>query len=341
MATPRLTIGIPVYKRLDLLPNALRSVAAQTYPNIELLISDNGQNGEALVKLIEQNYDRPYILRVHPTTVDITANFNTLVNHATGEYFTLLCDDDEITPDFAAEMVGLLEAHPTAALAIPRHERIDEQGKLEWKGMLQRPERMTGESFVEAWSLRDYDLVSSAVTHMARTAEVRRMGGFRAFPRAIYSDDLLWVQLSLGRDVVLAQRAAFRWRVDAASTGHTSNWQQVAEANRQYQQAIDTDPSIQAYARTHAKQWPKLRRYIVSASTSYYLSLWSTVYRTRLSTGEWLRAGFALPPIAAYYRRVLLTLLVPAPARALIGDMRLQMKRRIPALYTAYRRLMG
>ena len=45
---PLVTIALPVYRRLDYLPQALESVRAQDYPNVELLLSDNGPNGDRL-----------------------------------------------------------------------------------------------------------------------------------------------------------------------------------------------------------------------------------------------------------------------------------------------------
>ena len=60
---PLVTIAVPVYKRMHFLPNALRSVAAQDYPNIELLVSDNGENGPELQDLVSEHYPRPFSLQ--------------------------------------------------------------------------------------------------------------------------------------------------------------------------------------------------------------------------------------------------------------------------------------
>lgn len=42
------TIAIPVYRRLNYLPGVLSAVALQNYDEIELIVSDNGQNGTAV-----------------------------------------------------------------------------------------------------------------------------------------------------------------------------------------------------------------------------------------------------------------------------------------------------
>ncbi len=55
-ADPRVTIAIPVYKRLRFLPQCLQSIAEQDYPEIELLVSDNGENGQELRELVAEHY---------------------------------------------------------------------------------------------------------------------------------------------------------------------------------------------------------------------------------------------------------------------------------------------
>ena len=47
------SIGVPIYKRLEYLPSILKMVYAQDYPSIELIISDNGQNGTKVREIIE------------------------------------------------------------------------------------------------------------------------------------------------------------------------------------------------------------------------------------------------------------------------------------------------
>ena len=46
------TVAIPVYKRLTYVAQAIQSVAAQDYPAIELIVSDNGCNGDAVINLV-------------------------------------------------------------------------------------------------------------------------------------------------------------------------------------------------------------------------------------------------------------------------------------------------
>ena len=97
---PVVTIGIPTYNRANgYLPEALESALAQTYPNLEIVVSDNGSsdNTEAVVR----SYADPRIryFRQQPP-VSPNDNFNFCLQQANGVYFLMLHDDDVIDPGF-------------------------------------------------------------------------------------------------------------------------------------------------------------------------------------------------------------------------------------------------
>ena len=52
------TVGIPIYKRLEYLPSVLKIVGWQDYPNVELIVSDNGMNGPAVREIVDRYYSR-------------------------------------------------------------------------------------------------------------------------------------------------------------------------------------------------------------------------------------------------------------------------------------------
>ena len=97
------TVAIPVFGRLEYLPRALESVRRQDYQNVELIVSDNGSNA-AVEDLVDRYYGRPYRFRRNPATVPLAVHFNQLVDAASGEYFALLSDDDEISPNFLSAL---------------------------------------------------------------------------------------------------------------------------------------------------------------------------------------------------------------------------------------------
>ena len=99
----------------------LRMVAAQDYPSIELLISANGENGTKVREIIEANYRGAYRFRENPSTVNMAVHLNQIIHEASGDYFHLLNDDDEMSPNFISELVH-------GARTTPRKPRLPTRG---------------------------------------------------------------------------------------------------------------------------------------------------------------------------------------------------------------------
>ncbi len=96
---PLVTIGISTYNRANgYLRSALESALAQTYSNLEIVVSDNGSS-DATADLLA-SYDDPRLRVVRqPTNIGANGNFNACLREAKGEWFLLLHDDDLIDPD--------------------------------------------------------------------------------------------------------------------------------------------------------------------------------------------------------------------------------------------------
>ena len=172
------TIGVPVYRRLNYLPGVLNAVARQDYADIELIVSDNGQNGTTVRDIVAEHYPRPYRLRQTDVTVDLPAHHHQVLAEATGEYFVWLADDDLIGDTFVSELVSLLERDPGVTVAIARQEVIDTQGMVLRRSSDQVPHRLAGDDFIELWTAYGYENYS---TVLARTRDVRRCGGMATF----------------------------------------------------------------------------------------------------------------------------------------------------------------
>ena len=48
------TIGIPTYRRSDLLDKTLNSIFLQTYKNIKIIVSDNGTDSDLITPIIDK-----------------------------------------------------------------------------------------------------------------------------------------------------------------------------------------------------------------------------------------------------------------------------------------------
>lgn len=322
------TIGIPVYKRLEYLPHVLNIVASQDYPNIEILVSDNGLNGTAVPDIIKKHYHRPYTFRQNLSTVGMSAHFNQLIHAASGKYFIVLADDDEITPNYVSELVHLVERHPEASVAMAIQETIDEAGNLIRRSKDTIPEVLSGLDFIRTtWGTQEYGY-QSLCTFLAETEKLRACRGFPDIWGATSDEDLLVIKLCLDNYIVFSTRCAFRKRFYESSAGYAMPIQDLARGIRDFLRVLDSDSMILEYAALHPVEWREARRYLVDMAWKTYYYRWTGLYEKRLTSAQWIRAAFGLPFIPAYYN---------AASRTLIGSFLSTLKTRLPAAYKIYR----
>ncbi len=324
------TVGIPVYKRLQYLPRVLEVVTSQDYPNIELIVSDNGMNGGAVQEILKRHYPTARF-RQNAETVDIITHFNQIIHQASGDYYVPLQDDDEISSNYVSELVKLLERYPQASFAMGVQETIDEAGVFLRKSSESVPELLSGTDFVRAvWETHEYKFEALS-TFLVRTQDLRAAGGFPDFWKGTSSDDALIVRLCLDRFVALSPRCAYRKRFFGASYGYAMTAADLARGIKDFLKFLDRDPVIIQFARRQPSAWAGIKRVLVDKSWKTYYYRWIDIYRGRLSTLQWVRAGFSLPLIPEYYKAVTHTWL--SASKAVAGRaIRERLGRRAPAV---------
>jgi len=311
------TVAIPVYRRFEMLASVLRCVGLQDYPHIELLVSDNGMNGARVPEIVRENYSRPFRFRSNSVTVPMVAHFNQLPREASGHYFMMLCDDDEISPNYVSDLVGILESDAGISAAFGREEIVDLSGRILHTSSAGVPPRMTGEEFIRAWCTYRYGF-NSWVTFLGRTADIRAVGGMPEFRWGTHSDDGLLVKISLGDQIAFSQRSTFRKRKYSESAGRSISCQDLADDTRGFLRFLESDPSIQEFATAHPHQWAESKKLLIKMTWETYLGRWQTMYREQLSWISWVMAACAIPFIPDYYRAV---------CRAIIDDQKSSMLR--------------
>jgi glycosyltransferase involved in cell wall biosynthesis len=289
------TIGIPVYKRLDYLPNVLRIVAAQDYPHIDLLVSDNGMNGNNVQPIVDQYYSKPYRFRQNPATVSGSSHYNQLIQNASTEFVIILADDDEISPNFVSELIRVQEKYPEASAVVAREELIDLSGNVLRRSKDTVPEVLRGEEFIRTtFETHEYGY-GSLCTFLAKTGTLKANGGFPEIWGASGDEDILMIKLALGSSIAFATRCAFRKRFHETSGGFAISPKDLARGIREFVKVLDSDPTILKYAAAHPAEWKKLRDYAAQNAWGTYYSRWKSMYCERLSTPKWIAAAFQLP----------------------------------------------
>jgi glycosyltransferase involved in cell wall biosynthesis len=90
---------------------------AQTYPSLELVISDNGSTDdtEDVCRELEKADGRISYHR-QPENIGLLNNFRFVASAATGTYFRWIGDDDRLHPEFATKCVEAFEQDPRLVL---------------------------------------------------------------------------------------------------------------------------------------------------------------------------------------------------------------------------------
>lgn len=94
---PLVSVGIPTFNRPEGLRRTLQLISAQTYRNLEILISDNASPGpetERVVRGFSVTDERIKYFR-QPANIGAIANFRFVLAKASGDYFMWAADDDE------------------------------------------------------------------------------------------------------------------------------------------------------------------------------------------------------------------------------------------------------
>lgn len=110
---PLVSIGVPVRNGAVHLAEALESVAAQDYPNIEVVICDNDSADDTAAIARRYAAVDPRFRYLHNgSDIGFLGNFRRALDESRGTYFTWLAHDDLLLhPSYIGTLVGYLESH--------------------------------------------------------------------------------------------------------------------------------------------------------------------------------------------------------------------------------------
>ncbi len=106
---------IPTYRRPQLLRRAITSVLNQTYPNFQACVYDNASGDETaqIVKEFSQKDPRVHYY-CHSENIGMVKNFNFGLQRVGTPYFSFLCDDDILLPNFYEKALEGFQKYPEA-----------------------------------------------------------------------------------------------------------------------------------------------------------------------------------------------------------------------------------
>jgi glycosyltransferase involved in cell wall biosynthesis len=204
--SPLVSVVIPCYGQGPYLEEAIESVLAQTYAQVEIVVVDDGSPDNA-ARLATRF---PWVRCVRQANAGLAAARNTGIRESEGEVLVFLDADDRLLPRALESGVAQLRDHPEAAFAFGRYRRMDLQG-----GRLENDEQPRPDADPYSVFLR-YNYAGIPATSIYRRSALEDAGNFdETLPGA--EDYDLGLRLSRDHAVIPHDEFVAEYRVHGSS----------------------------------------------------------------------------------------------------------------------------
>jgi glycosyltransferase involved in cell wall biosynthesis len=180
MSSPRVSVIIPCFNLGQYLDEAVESVLAQTYPDFEIVVVDDGSTDER-TKVLLDDYRRPATKVVRSENRGLPAAKNLGLAHSSGAYVSMLDADDRLAPGFLEKSVAALDG--SADVSFVSH----------WLRTFGDEVREWTPSRCDFPSLLDVNTVNGAA--LVRRSALESVGGFDESMRDGCEDWDIWITL--------------------------------------------------------------------------------------------------------------------------------------------------
>lgn len=126
---PLVTVIISSYNHAPYIEEAIDSVYTQTYPNIELLVVDDGSpdNSVEILTHLQKKYGFDLLIQQNK---GLSKTLNETIARAKGEYIIQLGSDDIMLPERIAKQIAYIQDKPEVGICGSNMDMIDSDGNL-------------------------------------------------------------------------------------------------------------------------------------------------------------------------------------------------------------------
>lgn len=210
---PLVSVLVPSYNGAKWLREALDSMLAQTYPNIEILLLDDASTDETPAIAAEYADRITYVRQA--TNSGIYDNVNVGIARARGELIATYHADDIYLPTIVEAQVAYLEAHPNVGAVFCADIFVDAVGRE--YGRMVLPADVRGERPLE------YPTVLNALlkyknrflvcpTAMVRTAVHQDVGNYRQDRYRNTADLEMWLRIARSHPIAVLETHLMKYR---------------------------------------------------------------------------------------------------------------------------------
>lgn len=130
---PLVSVIIPVYNRDDYIEEALDSVLAEDYPNLELVVIDDGSSdntASVIQAWAKRNAHRIPMDFYSRENRGFMPTLNELIERSHGQYIVFFGSDDCLRNNGIRQRYDYLQAHPDKRMVVGDCHLIDSQGQV-------------------------------------------------------------------------------------------------------------------------------------------------------------------------------------------------------------------
>ena len=216
----KVSVIMPCYNDGKYIEEAVESVFAQTYKNIELIVIDDGSDEQETIDILNRLGDRIVLLKTNHLRPAGARNYG--ITRATGKYILPVDSDDKIDLTYVAKAVEILDKNQKIGVVYCEADLFGEKsGK---------------------WDLPSYSfdkmLLDNVVfvTALFYREDWEKVGGFNTHMLAGMEDYDFWLAiLALGKEIYQIPEILFHYRIKPVSrtTGFQSDYVQMQATYRQ------------------------------------------------------------------------------------------------------------
>lgn len=184
---PLVSIVIPVYRGDPFLREAVDSCLSQTYPNIEIIVVNDGSDDDGKTEAIARSYgDRVRYYSKENGGVSSALNYG--IAQMRGEWFSWLSHDDVYTPDKIEKQINAAAAQEDPVCVVRcTTAAIDENGAPVFRPQRKISGVFSAEQMMKLHSLKEVGLYGCALLIHKRIIDA--CGGFDETLRAVQDED--------------------------------------------------------------------------------------------------------------------------------------------------------
>jgi hypothetical protein len=132
MSFPKVAVVIVHWNRKALLEQFLPFVVASTYPNLQIVVADN-HSDDGSQEFIRSHYPQISIVQ-NDSNYGYAGGYNQALPQIDADYYILLNNDIEVTPEWIEPVIAEMEKHPTVAACQPKMLDFKTRNRFEYAG---------------------------------------------------------------------------------------------------------------------------------------------------------------------------------------------------------------